>query len=89
MEVDANRQRGPQALVCYRCGKTGHTRRDCPQAFDVRYMTVDEREDFLQQELAAMDVRTASSTIVEDSDLVEATAKDIEAGEEGFGGRNE
>ena len=44
-------------MVCYRCSKTGHLRKDCPQGFDVRFMTEDERADWVQQLLASADLK--------------------------------
>jgi hypothetical protein len=48
-------------------------------------MTIDERQNFLQSELAAMDVRTASIPFVEDLDPLTGT----EERPEDFGSRNE
>jgi hypothetical protein len=44
------------ALICFRCGQPGHTRPECPRRFDVRYMDGGERQDFAQEEFAALDV---------------------------------
>ena len=57
MDVDATKRGGVQAMVCYGCGKTGHLRKDCPQGFDVRFMTEDERADWVQQLLASADLK--------------------------------
>jgi Zinc knuckle len=55
MDIDAQRS-GQAPAVCYRCGKAGHLKRDCPQRFDVRHMTLEERDDLLDSLLAAKDV---------------------------------
>ena len=92
MDVDANRQRGPSAVTCYRCGKTGHVRKDCPHTFDVRFMTTEEREDFIQQELAAMDVRATSSSQLEEEEVVAPPVEEERVEEEtqlGFPQRSE
>ena len=44
MQVDAAKRQGPSPIVCYRCGKPGHVKTECPQRFDIRFMSVDERE---------------------------------------------
>jgi len=55
MEVDATRAKGG-AGNCYRCGKTGHMARDCPDRFDVRHMTLEELEGALEDALVKKDV---------------------------------
>ena len=56
MEVDAARAKGG-AGNCYRCGKTGHMARDCPDRFDVRHMMLEELEGALEDALVKKDVQ--------------------------------
>jgi len=58
MDVDMTWRWGPNPVVCYRCGKTGHTRPNCPEVFNVCTMTVEECSNFIQHELAALDIHT-------------------------------
>ena len=60
MDIDAARRKPADTTTCYRCGKTGHQRRDCPRQYDVRFMTDDERSDIAQQALAELDVRAVA-----------------------------
>src|SRR5277367_866509 len=51
-----SRPSDPSTLVCFRCGQHGHRWPDCPQRFDVRYMDLEERQGFAQEEFVALDV---------------------------------
>ena len=51
-----SRSNDPSTLVCFRCGQHGHRRPDCPQRFDVRYIDLEERQGFAQEEFVALDV---------------------------------
>ena len=57
MDVDAAKRGKVQTIICYRCGETGHLRKDCPHGFDVRFMTEEERADWIQQLLVSEDLR--------------------------------
>ena len=72
--------------MCYQCGKTDHTRPNCPEAFDVCTMTIEEHTDFIQCELAALDVRT---TDIDQSEEVEEVAQGKTSVELGFTSRDE
>jgi Zinc knuckle./Retroviral aspartyl protease. len=45
MDIDATRRKAGAPVVCYRCGEAGHVRTNCPQRFDIRFMSRDEREE--------------------------------------------
>ena len=79
MDVDATCKRGPNPVVCYRCGKTGHTRPNCPEAFNVCTMTTEEHSEFIERELAALDVCIEDANKSEDAEEVkEKTAADAD-----------
>jgi len=65
--------------VCYQCGKTGHTRPNCPEAFDVHTMTVEERSDFIQCELTALDVCTTDIDQLEEVEEVTQGETSVES----------
>ena len=56
MDVDAIRKRNTTALSCHRCGEPGHFAKDCSHRFDVHYMTIDERDEWVQGLMVAKDV---------------------------------
>jgi len=67
--------------VCYQRGKTGHTIPNCPEAFNIHTMTVEECTDFVQHELTALDVHT---TEIDQSEEVEEVAQGETFVESGF-----
>ncbi len=82
MDIDANRRRGQIPPTCFRCGKSGHLRKDCPQRFDIRLLDSDEREELMMQWLAEKDaaLATTPSESVQNSE-----EREEEVSEEGFG----
>jgi hypothetical protein len=76
----------PTAITCFRCGEQGHTSRECPRRIDVRGLTAIEREELMQDLLAAKDVVDEVRLAV----VEEATEEDEEeeAQPEGFAHRD-
>jgi hypothetical protein len=47
-DPDAARRKMVLPVACHRCGKVGHFSRECPQRYDIRFMSQDEREEYMQ-----------------------------------------
>jgi hypothetical protein len=59
MDIDATRRRNAIPMLCRHCGEPGHFTRECPKAYDVRYMSLDEKEDWIECLLSGSDVAAA------------------------------
>jgi hypothetical protein len=70
MDVDRTRSQGNFPMTCRRCNKPGHYARECPHAFDVRTMTLQEKLELIPELLALADVsRVPSSELDSEEDL--------------------
>jgi hypothetical protein len=68
MDIDANRQKRSTPVVCYRCQATGHLAKACPQRFDVRLLTAEEKREYAEAFLMELDL---TSKVEELSEVVE------------------
>jgi hypothetical protein len=59
--ADGTRTQRPAALTCYQCSQTGHTSQDCDLHHDVRHMTLDEQDKFIQCIMANRDAEMAAT----------------------------
>lgn len=78
MEVDTNHLCSVHdTIICYHCGKTGHTHPNCPDHFDVHLMAIVECDVFIQHELAAFDVCALEAHVVDEPSSPVATRKEV------------
>ncbi|GLB38036.1 hypothetical protein LshimejAT787_0410870 [Lyophyllum shimeji] len=85
MDVDLSRQRSGTPIICRRCKKPGHIARNCPDQFDIRSMTTEERDDWVMGLLADLDaVRAAASTEAQAEAPAAAEEERSDGPEEGF-----
>ena len=56
MDIDHAHRRGSHTTVCLQCPQPGHYARKCPQAFDIRSMTMEEKLELLQELLTLADL---------------------------------
>ena len=71
MDINAAKRRGNLPSSCYRCGEPSHVSHDCPQPFDIRVMSADDREDLIQSLLALKDETADAAGVIEEEELEE------------------
>ena len=69
MDVDTTRKNSTTLVICYRCGGVGHMRPSCLQRFDIRFMTIEEKDEWMQEvalEQDIVEVRERADSAAED-----------------------
>lgn len=84
MDIDAVRKRKTAPDTCRRCGQTGHWANECPKRFDIRYMSMDEKQGWLND--VALEIDRCKIEEKEEEEEEEGqeseTPKDFRAGSE-------
>jgi hypothetical protein len=87
MEIDAVWRKHPTPMLCRCCGEPGNFARESLKGYDVRYMTVDKRQDWIEHLLSEADV-AATQTPTPDSEAGEGPPKGASELEEDFTSRS-
>jgi hypothetical protein len=61
MDIDRTQTFKPIAQTCHRCGQTGHFSKEFDLQHDVRHMTLEEEDEFIQHILANRDTAMAAT----------------------------
>jgi hypothetical protein len=71
-DTDAARKRVATPIICHRCGGPGHMAKDCPRRYDIRYLSLEEHEEWMQEQALQQDAEEARER-AEEAEMLTAT----------------
>jgi hypothetical protein len=77
MDINTARRKAATPVVCYCCGEAGHIRTNCPQWFNIRFLTHEEKEEYMQEWVLRSDVEEAQLRAEEAHENPEAEESDF------------
>jgi len=70
MDIDASQKTQLLLFSCYQCGKAGHKAPDCPTRFEIRELSIDDLQTYLEDRLVELDAKhPESATEVKEQDF--------------------
>jgi hypothetical protein len=75
MDTDAARKGVTTPIICHRCGGPGHMAKDCPRRYDIRYLSLEEHEEWMQEQVLQQDAEEARKR-AEEVDVTEEKNSD-------------
>jgi len=76
MDIDASRKTQPLLFSCYQCGKARHKAPDCPTQFNIRELSIDDLQTYLEDHLVELDAKHLEPAAeVEEQDFSVATSE--------------
>ena len=71
MDVNTAKRQFPDPFTCHCYSKVRHFTHECPQAYDICYMTTEEHKELLEHWMATADVQEATKVVEENQDDLE------------------
>jgi hypothetical protein len=76
MDIDAACKKAVTPFTCHQCGGPGHMAKDCPRRYDIRYLSLEEHEEWMQEQALQQDVEEARKRAEEVEGLIGTEEKD-------------
>jgi len=57
MDINTSQKMQPLLFSCYRCRKAGHKASNCPTQFDIRELSIDDLQTYLEDRLAELNAK--------------------------------